>query len=252
MSKKDVRATNNLYKLLDKNVIRILDNIDYLSIFKYDINKTRELLNTAFVELYINKDKNKTNELLKEAEMYLNENIIEFILDDTLVYELVSWMIKEEGKKKDFNIISDEILIYLAKNFSHYNQNKLSLLISKLQVNSVKKCEELVKYKIMNEQEVLYNEYINLLNLYIYLQDNIDNNEINNGVNINDAVKKYNKVFNFKDLERLVKENGYKLKNVEGSHYHYVNDEGNKITIPHHKEIKKGTSYAIQKRLINN
>jgi len=41
---------------------------------------------------------------------------------------------------------------------------------------------------------------------------------------------------NFLEIERIIKNDGWKLKAVKGSHYQYVHASKNgKVTIPHHK-----------------
>ena len=40
----------------------------------------------------------------------------------------------------------------------------------------------------------------------------------------------------FHELEKIIKADGWKLHNVEGSHYQYTHDEKlGKVTIPNHK-----------------
>jgi len=40
----------------------------------------------------------------------------------------------------------------------------------------------------------------------------------------------------FRELEKIIKADGWRLQNVEGSHYQYTHDnKPGKVTIPHHK-----------------
>ena len=54
----------------------------------------------------------------------------------------------------------------------------------------------------------------------------------------------------FRELERLVKEDGWVLDSSRGSHIHYVHPEKQgKITIPCHSgDIKQGTLMSILKQ----
>jgi predicted RNA binding protein YcfA (HicA-like mRNA interferase family) len=39
----------------------------------------------------------------------------------------------------------------------------------------------------------------------------------------------------FRDLEKIIKEDGWKRKNTTGSHHHYIHEEKpGKVTIPRH------------------
>jgi len=40
----------------------------------------------------------------------------------------------------------------------------------------------------------------------------------------------------FHEMERIIKKDGWKLHNVEGSHYHYTHEiKRGKVTIPYHR-----------------
>lgn len=54
----------------------------------------------------------------------------------------------------------------------------------------------------------------------------------------------------FKEMEKLLKENGWYLYKIVGSHYQYKHDtKPGKVTIPRHqKELKKGTVNSIYKQ----
>lgn len=54
----------------------------------------------------------------------------------------------------------------------------------------------------------------------------------------------------FKDLENLLKADGWKLKEVRGSHCRYTHPtKPGKVTIPNHKgDIPKGTVNSILKQ----
>ncbi len=53
----------------------------------------------------------------------------------------------------------------------------------------------------------------------------------------------------FKEVEKLLKANGWKYKSTNGSHYNYVNDKGEKIPVPRHSgDIPKGTLNSILKQ----
>lgn len=54
----------------------------------------------------------------------------------------------------------------------------------------------------------------------------------------------------FKDLENLLKADGWQLKEVRGSHFQYTHSaKPGKVTIPNHKgDIPKGTVNAILKQ----
>lgn len=54
----------------------------------------------------------------------------------------------------------------------------------------------------------------------------------------------------FKELEKLLKADGWELKNTCGSHYQYVHPTKNgKVTVPNHKgDIPKGTASSILKQ----
>ena len=40
---------------------------------------------------------------------------------------------------------------------------------------------------------------------------------------------------NFRDLEKIIKQDGWKYKNSVGSHHHYMHDtKSGKVTIPRH------------------
>ena len=54
----------------------------------------------------------------------------------------------------------------------------------------------------------------------------------------------------FKELEKMLKSDGWYLDTVRGSHYHYKHDKKpGKVTIPcHGGDIKKGTLNSILKQ----
>lgn len=54
----------------------------------------------------------------------------------------------------------------------------------------------------------------------------------------------------FKEIEKLLKQNGWYLYKIVGSHYQYKHDTNpGKVTIPRHqKELKKGTVNSICKQ----
>lgn len=56
---------------------------------------------------------------------------------------------------------------------------------------------------------------------------------------------------NFRSLDYLLREDGWFLKSVEGSHYHYEhNTKKGKVTVPRHssKDIDKKTLNSILKQ----
>lgn len=54
----------------------------------------------------------------------------------------------------------------------------------------------------------------------------------------------------FRELDRLIRADGWVLKSVVGSHYHYVHPEkAGKVTIPRHKgDIPLKTAKSILKQ----
>ncbi len=54
----------------------------------------------------------------------------------------------------------------------------------------------------------------------------------------------------FRELEKILIKDGWVLKAIKGSHYHYIHSEKpGKITIPNHKgDVKKGTAEGILKQ----
>lgn len=54
----------------------------------------------------------------------------------------------------------------------------------------------------------------------------------------------------FKELEKLIKEDGWYLVNTVGSHFHYQHPtKSGKVTIPNHKgDVPKGTANSILKQ----
>lgn len=54
----------------------------------------------------------------------------------------------------------------------------------------------------------------------------------------------------FKEIEKLLKQDGWYLYKIIGSHYQYKhNNKPGKVTIPRHqKELKKGTVESIYKQ----
>lgn len=54
----------------------------------------------------------------------------------------------------------------------------------------------------------------------------------------------------FREVERLVKLDGWKLKNVRGSHYHYTHpNKKGLVTIPYHKgDLSPKTVQSIFKQ----
>jgi predicted RNA binding protein YcfA (HicA-like mRNA interferase family) len=54
----------------------------------------------------------------------------------------------------------------------------------------------------------------------------------------------------FRDIEKLVKKDGWKLQGIQGSHYHYKHDtKSGKVTIPYHKgDLTKRTIDSIKKQ----
>jgi len=59
---------------------------------------------------------------------------------------------------------------------------------------------------------------------------------------------------NFKELEKIIKADGWKLKNVVGSHYHYEHSvKSGKVTIPYHKGdiTKVVVKYVLQQANID-
>jgi predicted RNA binding protein YcfA (HicA-like mRNA interferase family) len=53
-----------------------------------------------------------------------------------------------------------------------------------------------------------------------------------------------------KDLIRLLEQNGFELKRINGSHHYYVHPETKKITVVrvHNKDLPKGSLLAILKQ----
>lgn len=54
----------------------------------------------------------------------------------------------------------------------------------------------------------------------------------------------------FRELEKLLKKDGWKLKSVKGSHYHYIHPtKPGKVSVPNHKrDLKIGTVDNILKQ----
>jgi predicted RNA binding protein YcfA (HicA-like mRNA interferase family) len=54
----------------------------------------------------------------------------------------------------------------------------------------------------------------------------------------------------FQEIERIIKKDGWTLKNVSGSHYHYVHTvKPGKVTIPYHgKDLHPDTIRSILKQ----
>ena len=54
----------------------------------------------------------------------------------------------------------------------------------------------------------------------------------------------------FRELEKLLKKDGWKLKSVKGSHYHYIHPtKPGKVSVPKHKgDLKIGTVDNILKQ----
>ncbi len=54
----------------------------------------------------------------------------------------------------------------------------------------------------------------------------------------------------FKEIERIIKADGWELKSAEGSHFHYIHPrKSGKVTLPKHKgDIPKGTVNSIFKQ----
>lgn len=54
----------------------------------------------------------------------------------------------------------------------------------------------------------------------------------------------------FNELDRLLKADGWELKDVRGSHFHYTHStKPGKVTVPNHKgDIPKGTANSILKQ----
>jgi predicted RNA binding protein YcfA (HicA-like mRNA interferase family) len=54
----------------------------------------------------------------------------------------------------------------------------------------------------------------------------------------------------FQEIEQIIKKDGWRLKTVNGSHYHYVHvSKPGKVTIPYHgKELHKTTVESILKQ----
>lgn len=54
----------------------------------------------------------------------------------------------------------------------------------------------------------------------------------------------------FRELDRLLKEDGWMVRNVRGSHYQYVHPlKRSKVTVPcHNGDIPKGTVSSILKQ----
>lgn len=54
----------------------------------------------------------------------------------------------------------------------------------------------------------------------------------------------------FKEMEKLLKDDGWVLKSVTGSHFQYIHPAKNgKVTVPNHKgDIPRGTANSILKQ----
>lgn len=54
----------------------------------------------------------------------------------------------------------------------------------------------------------------------------------------------------FKEIDKILKADGWILKDVKGSHYQYIHpSKSGKVTVPAHKgDIPKGTLNAIMKQ----
>lgn len=54
----------------------------------------------------------------------------------------------------------------------------------------------------------------------------------------------------FRELEKLLNKDGWKLKSVKGSHYHYIHPtKPGKVSVPNHKgDLKIGTVDNILKQ----
>jgi len=54
----------------------------------------------------------------------------------------------------------------------------------------------------------------------------------------------------FKEADKLVRNDGWELKSIKGSHYHYAHPEkSGKVTIPHHRgDLPKRVINSIKKQ----
>ena len=54
----------------------------------------------------------------------------------------------------------------------------------------------------------------------------------------------------FREADKMVRTDGWKLESIKGSHYHYEHDEKpGKVTIPHHSgDIPKRVIHSIKKQ----
>ena len=54
----------------------------------------------------------------------------------------------------------------------------------------------------------------------------------------------------FKEIEKIIKDDGWELKSAEGSHFQYVHpSKSGKVTLPRHRgDIPKGTVNSILKQ----
>ncbi len=52
-------------------------------------------------------------------------------------------------------------------------------------------------------------------------------------------------MLSWRQVERFARENGYEFHHQRGSHRIYVHGDGREISIPRHREIKRGTLQAL-------
>lgn len=249
MSKRDVRNKKALHLAIDENLDRIIETISVLPIFEYDMTRCERLLNEIFVDLYIERDEDSAVEKIEEIIFLLNDEILKFVNDGEKIKDIVYLSI---GKFNGSDIITDKIIFKIVTLFPSitFSKTEFSKLLTELKINALNKLTDMLNLKLSEEMKLIKQKYADNLILLKHLIDELKEDDKSNEFEYNEVCKDYYKIFDFRTLEKLVIDRGYELKSVEGSHHKYENADGKVVIIPKHsKDLGKGLSIAIQKRV---
>lgn len=170
-----------------------------------------------------------------EYENHRNQLAVDFKMDvSNLCREIMMFI----TSKKDVALVKKRILMYLK-----HSSDKLESLLSELFYGAVWFYKEFITHikEMVLSSSLLESE----IKGYSETFDEISN-EVEGG--LEDFTIK--KIFDYKEMESLAKDNGYEYKWSNGSHRIYENTQTNKIVVIPAHDLGLGLSIKIQKQIV--
>ncbi len=213
----------------ENNIIEGL--VSMVSKFNYKTSRVEIELFKKRLNEYISVDIKNINKMITQLHFTIVDTITEFnhILNIGFVniYKLVEQSFNKGKYEARIDIFLSKISIKLA--------NEINEVIGA----GRKVCEE------FRENSLL------LINSKLELIEDIDTKVPSNIINAYDSGDEYSleKIFDYKILNKVAENCGYKLQRQAGGHAQFINSDGKCVTIPQGRSIGKGLSLKIQKDL---